>query len=244
MKRNTLVILLLLQVHLLSACHYKNFDRDSSSVVHEIRTVDHFTGISASTGVDVYISQGNTEHVEVVSSQKSIKNIRTEVENGILKIYYKHKEGFRLFSIQINNKMKVYVTAKELNNINASSGSDIFGQTKFNATNLSLSASSGANISMDITCKNLNCEVSSGSDAQLKGTATNFIGSASSGADVKAIGLVTDSSTLDASSGSDIKITVNKSLKATASSGGDITYNGNPGVITKDKSSGGDIHQN
>ena len=97
---------------------------------------------------------------------------------------------------------------------------------------------------LNITCNNLNCDVSSGSDAQLKGTATNFIGSASSGADIKAIGLVTDSSTLNASSGSDIKITVNKSLKATASSGGDITYKGSPGVITKDKSSGGDIHQN
>lgn len=244
MKRNTLFILLLLQFHLLSACHYKNRDRDTSSVVHETRTVDHFTGINVSTGIDVYISQGNTEHVEVVSSQKSIKDVRTEVENGILKIYYKHKEGYHWFSMHINRNMKVYVTAKELQRISASSGSDVYGQTKINATNLSLSASSGANLRLEIASNNLNCDVSSGSDAELKGTATNFIGSASSGADIKATSLITDSSTLNASSGSDIKVTVNKSLKGTASSGGDITYKGNPAVIIKDKSSGGDIHQN
>ena len=244
MKHNALFILLLLQVHLLSACHYKNLDRDTSSVVHETRIVDHFTGISVSTGIEVYISQGNTEHVEVVSSQKSIKDIRTEVENGILKIYYKHKEGFHWFSMHINRTMKVYVTARELQRISASSGSDVYGQTKINATNLSLSASSGADLHLDVTSNNLSCDVSSGSDAELKGTATNFMASASSGANIKASSLITDSSTLDASSGSDINVTVNKSLKGTASSGADITYKGNPLIITKDKSSGGDIHQN
>lgn len=243
MKHNTLFILLLLQVHLLSACHYKNRDRDTSSVVHEIRTVDHFTGISTSSGIDVYISQGNTEHVEVVSSQKSLKDIRTEVENGILKIYYKHKEGFQWFNTHINRTMKVYITAKELQRISASSGSDVYGQTKIKSTNLNLNASSGADLRLDITSNNLNCDVSSGSDAELKGTAINFIASASSGANIKASSLITDSSTLNASSGSNINVTVNKSLKGTASSGGDITYQGNPTVIIKDKSSGGDIHQ-
>jgi len=242
MKRNALLILLILQVHLLSACHFKNH-QDTSSIVHETRTVDHFKGISASSGVDVYISQGNTEHVEVVSSQKSIKDIRTEVVDGVLKIYYKHKEGFHWFSAHINRSMKVYVTARELQTIDASSGSDVYGQTRINSTSLQLNANSGADLHLDISAANLSCDVSSGSGANLKGTAAIFTATASSGADIKALELVTDSSTLNASSGSDIKVTVNKVLKATASSGGDITYKGNPGSVTKDKSSGGDVSQ-
>lgn len=243
MKRNALIILLILQVHLLSACHQRNRDRDSSAGTHEIRNVDHFKGISSSAGIDVYISQGSTEHVEVVSSQKSIKDIKTEVENGILKIYYAHKEGFHWFSVHVNRTMKVYVTAKDLESIAASSGSNVYGQTKINSPKLDLSASSGADLRLDVASSILKCDVSSGSDAELKGTATEFTGSASSGANIKAVHLLTDSSTVHASSGADIKLTVNKVLKASASSGGDISYKGNPAVITKDKSSGGEINQ-
>lgn len=242
MKRNALLILLILQVHMLSACRFKNH-QDSGSVAHEVRNVAHFKGISASSGVDVYISQGSTEHVEVVSSQKSIKDIHTEVVDGVLKIYYQHKEGFHWFSAHINRTMKVYVTARELQTIKASSGSDVYGQTRITGTTMDLNASSGANLHLDLNSTNLSCDVSSGSDASLRGVALNFNGTASSGADIKALDLVTDSSTLNASSGSDIKVTVNKVLKATASSGGDITYKGNPASVTKDKSSGGDVQQ-
>lgn len=242
MKRNFIILLLVMQVQLLSACHFKNHDQDSSAIVHEVRTVDHFKGISASTGINVYISQGSTEHVEVVSSQKTIKDIRTKVEGGILKIYYQHKDGFHWFSMHINRTMKVYVTATQLESISSSSGSDIFGQTHINAPDLQLNASSGSDMRLDVTSTRLNIDVSSGAGAELKGSATNFNGSASSGANIKGLELVTDSSTVSASSGGNVKVTVKKMLKATASSGGDISYKGNPASVSKDKSSGGDVN--
>ena len=245
MRRNIIVLLLLMQVQVLSACHYKTGLQDTGALVHQVRNVEGFKGIEVSTGVAVYLSQGSTEHVEVVCSEKSMPQLKTIVEDGILKIYFnQHSTGFNWFSKHTNRVLKVYVTAKTLESLSASSGSDLYGQTRISSPKLDLHSSSGAEIRLDLQTADLKCEVSSGAGVQLKGTATHFMGSASSGAGIKALDLVTDSSDVSASSGGDIKLTVNKNLKAEASSGGDISYKGNPGSVSRDKSSGGSIHQN
>lgn len=245
MRRNVIIILLLMQVQMLSACHFKDNGQDSGALVHQVRNVESFRGINVSAGVSVYLSQGNTEHVEVVCSQKSMPQLKTVVEDGILKIYFnQHNNGFNWFSRHTNRILKVYVTARSLESLSASSGSDLYGQTRISSPKLDLHSSSGAEIHLELQTADLICEVSSGAGAELKGTASNFRGSASSGAGIKALALVTETSEVSASSGGDIKITVNKNLKAEASSGGDISYKGNPVSVTRDKSSGGSIHQN
>lgn len=244
MRRNMIILLLLMQVQVLSACHFKSDIQDTGALVHQVRNVENFKGINVSTGVAVYLSQGNTEHVEVVCSEKSMPQLKTVVEDGILRIYYnQHSNGFNWFSRHTNRVLKVYVTAKSLESLSASSGSDLYGQTRISSPKLELHSSSGAEIRLDLQTAELKCEVSSGAGAELKGIASIFSGSASSGAGIKAQDLITDSSEVSASSGGDIKITVTKNLKAEASSGGDISYKGNPGSVTRDKSSGGSIHQ-
>lgn len=70
--------------------------------------------------------------------------------------------------------------------------------------------------------------VSSGSDIFLKGRANMVQANASSGSDINASELDSKKCTASVSSGSDIKVSVSDELDANASSGGDITYSGNP----------------
>ena len=63
----------------------------------------------------------------------------------------------------------------------------------------------------------------------------------SSGSDFNGYDLVSETCKADASSGSDIEITVNKELQAEASSGGGINYKGNGVVTNVSNSSGGKI---
>ena len=64
-----------------------------NTVVHdanaEVRNVSSFHAIEVSNGIDLIITQGNDEAVAVSAATPEIRNrIKTEVENGKLKIYF------------------------------------------------------------------------------------------------------------------------------------------------------------
>jgi len=258
MKTPTVLLMLFLQTTVLSACHITNRNRDDDDegrvsnnstrndndddgrLQTETRHVSGFSGIKVSTGITVYLTMGNTEGAEVSATGKNIRYVRTEVEDGILHIYYKHNEG--VFNWNSGHRtIKVKVLARRIESVTASSGSDVLGQNLISSDRLKVSSSSGATLKLDIATSDLDMSASSGADAELKGKATHVNGSASSGAGIKAGDLLTESSKLEVSSGANISVSISKSLDGHASSGGSISYRGNPQNVSKDKSSGGSI---
>jgi hypothetical protein len=119
---------------------------------------------------------------------------------------------------------KVYVTVKELNRIEASSGSDVRSENTITGESLVIEASSGSDVILDLVCKNISVNTSSGSDAKLTGKAKTLKAEASSGSDINARDLATSVCYANASSGSDITVNVSDELVARASSGSDIRY--------------------
>ncbi|SMO54749.1 head GIN domain-containing protein [Solitalea koreensis] len=204
----------------------------------EIRNVSGFTGIKSSNGIDVFISQGTTERVEVKADAETMKHLRTEVKNGVLEIYMESNWN-GLFSGK-SHTTEVHVTAKTLNSLTASSGSDVKTLTKIKADKFSAKASSGSDLTLNIEVNEFSFESSSGSDATITGSAKVAHLKSSSGSDIEANKLMTEVCEAQASSGSNISVSVSKQLKAVASSGGDISYHGNPSV-SKEESSGGEV---
>jgi hypothetical protein len=104
-----------------------------------------------------------------------------------------------------------------------------------------VSASSGSDLTIDVFYKNLKLDTSSGSDANLSGKVKYLTASSSSGSDLDARNLESVICNVSVSSGSDATVNVSEELEASASSGGDIDYYGNPSVKNIDESSGGDV---
>ena len=73
------------------------------------------------------------------------------------------------------------------------------------------------------------------------GKATDVELKASSGSNLKAGALSAESCEVDASSGANIYIDVEKALDGEASSGGQVYYSGNPKTVNISTSSGGNI---
>ena len=57
----------------------------------ENRKVTGFDAIHITSGIDLFLSMGNTEKVTVVADDDIIDDIVTEVKNGTLKIYLKRR---------------------------------------------------------------------------------------------------------------------------------------------------------
>jgi hypothetical protein len=206
----------------------------------QTRQVSGFHGVSVSTGIDLYLIQKNVEEVVVEADSDDLEKIITKVEGGILKIYIKEKSWFNM---NWNTApRKVFVSFKTLDKLEASAGSDVNSQGILRLEKLDVDASSGSDIKLELDVNELSVGSSSGSDISLKGKATNMQANASSGSDINASELQTKKCNASVSSGSDIRVFVTDELDANASSGGEISYSGNPSRKDINESSGGDVH--
>jgi hypothetical protein len=198
-----------------------------------------FTAISVSSGIQLYLSQGNEESLAVsASEQKHLDRLITEVKNGTLRIYYDNKG---VSWKPGNRKLKAYVSFKTLQKLNVSSGSDAHVNGSINADDFGLDVSSGADFKGTINAKTIDADVSSGASINISGKSDKLKVEVSSGADFKGYDLVTDYCDASASSGAGVRVTINKELNARASSGGDIHYKGTALIRDIKTSSGGSV---
>ena len=201
----------------------------------EKRAIAGFHGVEVSGGIDLYLTQGE-EAVAVSAADSRFRDrIKTEVRNGVLKIWYDYKSGFRLETG--NKKMKAYVSFKNLDELGGSGGSDIFVEGAITVNDLVLDISGGSDFKGKVMTGEIKVVASGGSDVHISGSAKNLKVDASGGSDFKGYDFAVDMCDLEASGGSDVYITVNKEMTANASGGSDIFYKGD-GLIREVKSSG------
>lgn len=204
------------------------------------RNVGSFSGISGATGIDVQITQGHEETVFVSASDDSfVDKLKTVVEDGVLKIYYENTN----WKNRKQNKLtlKAFVTYKTINKLMVGSGAGITALNAVTVPSLSLQINSGAKFLGEIKVTNFSLEQNSGAVSKITGNATNTKANLSSGAVCTSPNLITEMFKVDASSGSVIKIGVNKQLSAKVSSGAMVGYTGDAEIVNKNVSSGGTI---
>ena len=199
----------------------------------EARTLSgSFNAIKVSDGIDLYISQSTEEAIAISATENKYKEgIKTVVEGGTLKIYYFGE------STSKNKKLKVYVSFKNLEKLEASSASDIYVSGVITVPSLFLQLSGSSDLKGKVDVNTLKMELSGASDVTISGKATTVRIESTGASDVKGYDLVTDVCSAKASGASDIHITVNKEIEASASGASDIYYKGS--AILKDEHSSG-----
>lgn len=208
-----------------------------------------FDKIDIATGIDAVVTMGDTFAVEADSnSPDALDNLQLTVSDGVLSARFEQSfldfivsGGLVGMLLANGNAITVNITLPAIAGISASSGADVrAGNLK--ADNLDIEASSGADVRLvSAILGAVELDASSGSSIDLSGTCETIDASASSGASIDADGLVCATAKTQASSGADINIHATQSLKADASSGGNIEVRGNPAQTDIDSSSGGDV---
>lgn len=197
-----------------------------------------FSAIIVTDGIDVYLTQGQTESVAVTSSDgKYMSRFKTEVENGTLKIYYDNK-GIN-FAFNEKRKLKAWVTFKNIDKLHASGGATVKTNGGIDADLLDLKFTSGSHFSGKINAKELTVDQNSGSGINVTGKANKITVEGSSGSIFKGYDFAVDYCDAKASSGAGVHITINKELNAKANSGGGIKYKGTALIKDVNISSGG-----
>lgn len=179
---------------------------------------DHsgFTQVSASAGTDVEVTVGAGFSVDV--SGPGADRVVTRVSGETLVV--ERRRGFHWGSPP---RALVRVTMPSVEGLSASSGADLIA-TGVDSGEISLDASSGA-------------------DLRVSGRCGTFVADVSSGADIHAQDLRCENGSVEASSGADARVFASGRLNVDASSGGGVIAYGNSNIGNIDLSSGGSLRR-
>lgn len=129
------LFLILLTVGFSTACNSWKKDR----------SVSDFTNLSVGGGIDVYLTQGNSEKLTIEAKGVEEDSVISEVRNGTLKLYVDRKKTIG-WPFGRHNNATAYLTFRQLKNIVASNGAYVFSKGVLTFSDLNAKASGGANI--------------------------------------------------------------------------------------------------
>lgn len=195
----------------------------------EPRSVRSFHGVKVSNAFEVIIKQGNEEALVVSAGEEKYRSrIKTEVVNGILRIWYDNESVWKWSNE--NRKLRAYISVRNLDLLNISGACDVKIDGILKGNNLKVELNGASSLKGEMNYSDLMMNQSGASDSNIKGKVTNLDINVSGASDFKGFELVTESCNAEASGASDIRITVNKQLTVNASGASDVEYKGNASI--------------
>jgi hypothetical protein len=226
------------RIHLLLCSIFSIFAACVSAQERSDRETKPFHSIEVSSGIDLYLKQGDTASIEVLCEKEFIKRIETNINDSILTI--KASQPMRW---GFDKSPKVYVTFVNIKSLIATSGADVYGTGVFALRSMSVAAHNGADIYLTMECENTKVNASGGSDIKLSGKSYHLKANISSGSDLNAAEFKSNNCDITVSGGSDAIVNASVSLFCDASGGSDIGYLGDPKLKELTESGGSDIYR-
>jgi hypothetical protein len=201
----------------------------------QMRNMSSFKEVHVSGGFDVVLTKGNTESVNIESSNIDMDKIITEVEGSKLKIYLK-KGNYRSIDV------KLTVTYKDIEAIHSSGSSEIVCKSDIKASNFSLHNSGSGNVKLaSLNADNFEVHNSGSSNIDVAGTAKRQSYQISGSSRINAYDLKSEEAKVSISGSGDVHISVSQNLEASVSGSGDIRYKGDPSIRNVRVSGSGNI---
>ncbi len=235
MKNIVYTLSLILSV-ILIACTSNDILEPSGSFEKKTRTISDFTKLEISDAIEVEITQSDSCSLQLETYTNYHPYIYTEIHGSTLRIYTSS-------SVDMNgSKIKVYLTCKDLTQIDASSATKLLFLNKFSGEALELYLSGASELKAEFNFKNLKVDLSGAAYLNLAGTTTNLNIESSGASRVYLYSLIADNTILDLSGASVAEVNSTKTLSVSANGASKVYYRGNP-TITKSELTGASILQ-
>lgn len=194
---------------------------DNPDFISESRNVATFNAIEASGAVQIELSQQKEQTISVNSLKEYIPNIKTEVVDGVLKIY----------SIDnlIKPRIKIRVSMDSLTAISARGASNIDFATPFSVKRLNITLQGASKADMDFSsAQNLKFDMEGASKIELKGYADTLKIDAAGATKVEAEDLQTKVADIEMNGASKATVFATESFSGKAHGASKIVCKGNP----------------
>lgn len=230
-----LFLSLLISISLYSCHDINNHKRGNRNVTTVTREVNgNFNKIEVSRAIDVEIEQGDSYSIEVEADSNLIENIKTTIENGVLKISTDT-------NIRNAEKLLVRVKTKQLDEIETTSASSLKSINILKGNNLNIRATSASEVEIEAEYENIHIETTSSADVIVRGKALKLETSSTSASEIDASELLANEVYSQATSASETRVNPILKLDAKSTSASSITSVKSPKEIRKEETSGGNV---
>jgi hypothetical protein len=194
------------------------------NIVKEVREVADFSGIDVGGAFDILLSQADVTKVVIETEKENLGKIQTRVNNGVLEISSNN--------IKKSDKLIVYITSAEINNISIHGAADLKGLTVIHGTELIIRASGASDTELDVAYDKINSNVSGAASLVLSGKAGSHTIVVSGAGDVDAGKLFTEVSNATVSGAGSASVNATTEVISNTSGAGTIDLVSKPETLT------------
>ncbi len=215
-------------------------ERGSGNMVTETREVSNFRSVEISYPAAVFIRQGSAESLEIEAEDNLLPNLKTEVKNGRLEIFYRRENGKH---VNPTETVRITIVVKDLDDVDFSSAGELIIE-QLKADSLGVSLSGAGNLELDgIEVNALQVDLSGAGSGTASGVADDLDLSISGFGDFDAGDLHSQEARVDISGAGSATVWVDEELDASVSGAGSVNYYGSAAVTRRVSGVGGVNHR-
>ncbi len=188
----------------------------------ELRTLTGFQGVENATHADIYIRQDKDFKVEVTAQPNIAALLKTEVEDGVLRIYFSENVGQ-------TEGLKVFVSGPNFDHLAMAGSGNLFIDSDLQGKSLLLSVAGSANVSgssHQISMQSIEAVISGSGNIMLEGTAETADLSIAGSGNMSLFGLRINKAEVNLTGSGNIDCQVQQDLKVALTGSGKVVYKG------------------
>ncbi|HSL43489.1 MAG TPA: DUF2807 domain-containing protein [Anaerolineales bacterium] len=214
-------------------------ERGSGNVVSEMRDVSDFRAIEISYPAQVLVKQGSKESLEIEAEDNLMPNLKTQVRNGTLEIFYR-REGNK--HVNPTKTVKITIVVKDVDDVDFSSAGELIIEA-VETDSLDVSLSGAGNVELDdIQVKSLQVDLSGAGSATASGVADDLDLVISGFGDFSGGDLHSKDARVNISGAGSATVWADDDLNAQVSGAGSVSYYGSAAVTRQISGVGGVNH--
>lgn len=199
-----------------------------------------FKGIYVNSNYTVYLKQTNKQEVTVEALTEVYSLTEIKVENGVLQINMERKPEnpnkslwAKIDDIKLNPTMKVYVSVKNLNDLQVNGGGKVISENSIAADYITLAVNGNGSMDVDIKGNTVKAEVSGSGTLTLKGYATSIDALVSGTGALKGFSCPLETAKAKVSGSGTCELNVANNIDAIILGSGSVKHKGNTKTAVK-----------
>jgi hypothetical protein len=206
----------------------------------KVLELPEFKSIYVNSNYTVYLKQTNKQEVTVEALTEIFSATEIKVENGVLMINVERKPDnpnkslwAKIDDIKLNPTMKLYVSMKNIDELQVNAAGKIISENSLATNNLSLAVNGNGSMDLDIKGDILKAEVSGSGNLALRGYATSMDAMISGPGAINGYTCSIESAKVKLTGSGSAELNVTNAIDATVSGNGSVKHKGNTKTAQK-----------
>ncbi|HEY0740823.1 MAG TPA: head GIN domain-containing protein [Chryseosolibacter sp.] len=205
-----------------------------SQVTKKTLELPEFKSIYVNSNYTVYLKQTNKQEVNVEALTEIFSASDIKVENGVLLINIERKPEnpnkslwAKIDDIKLNPTMKLYISMKNIDELQVNSNGKIISENSLAANNLNLAVNGNGSMDLDIKGDVIKAELSGSGNLALRGYASSIDALVSGSGSVNAFNCPLENAKVKVTGSGSCELNVTNTIDAMVLGSGQVKHKGN-----------------